>query len=206
MRKTQLRLAGLFIISCLLAGYFSFAQNILNKTADGIVVHSRQSTAPGSAKTIRLQVINDNIIRVTATPADDFSQDTSLIIVYQNNNNTPFTAEQKGDTVYLKTTTVTGKVAVNNGIVSFAKSNGGPILEEKITADPMFKTAVFDGRPLYHINQSFKTTDEDAWYGLGQHQSDVFNYRNHQVFLFQNNTEVAVPFLNIAQQLWHFVG
>ena len=58
----------------------------------------------------------------------------------------------------------------------------------------MFTTAVFDGQPLYHINQTFQTTDDDAWYGLGQHQSDVYNYRNHQVYLFQNNTEVAVPF------------
>ncbi|MGZ5247900.1 MAG: TIM-barrel domain-containing protein, partial [Flavitalea sp.] len=36
---------------------------------------------------------------------------------------------------------------------------------------------------------------DDAIYGLGQHQDGVFNYRGEQVNFFQNNTEVAVPFM-----------
>src|SRR6185312_3064778 len=33
------------------------------------------------------------------------------------------------------------------------------------------------------------------FYGLGQHQDGLVNYKGHQVNLFQNNTEVAIPFL-----------
>ncbi|TKK68901.1 DUF5110 domain-containing protein [Ilyomonas limi] len=194
MRNFLFKCSALLLTSCFLASHFAFAQQPFEKKADGIVVHI-QSPAPGSAKTVRLQVIKDNIIRVSSTPANNFSPDTSLIIVYKNNNTGQFTATQNGDTVYVKTNTLTAKVLVTNGLVSFAKSNGEAILQEKRTADPMFKTAVFDGQPLYNINETFQTTDDDAWYGLGQHQSDVFNYRNHQVYLFQNNTEVAVPFL-----------
>jgi alpha-D-xyloside xylohydrolase len=36
---------------------------------------------------------------------------------------------------------------------------------------------------------------DDAWYGLGQHQDGIMNYRGQQVSFFQNNTEVAIPFL-----------
>src|SRR6202042_15994 len=42
---------------------------------------------------------------------------------------------------------------------------------------------------------TFETSHGDALYGLGQHQDDVYNYKNRQVTLFQNNTEVAIPFL-----------
>ena len=42
--------------------------------------------------------------------------------------------------------------------------------------------------------------------GLGQHQDDVYDdYKGQQVFLFQNNNEVAVPFLVSAKNyglLW----
>src|SRR5690606_4112489 len=53
----------------------------------------------------------------------------------------------------------------------------------------------FDGEPFYNIRQTFVTTPDDALYGLGQHQDGIVNYRNNQVYLFQNNTEVAVPLL-----------
>ena len=68
-----------------------------------------RSAAPGSAKTVRLQVVNDNIIRVSSTPGNDFSNDTSLIIVYKDNSTNQFTTEQNGDTVYLKTNALTAK-------------------------------------------------------------------------------------------------
>jgi alpha-D-xyloside xylohydrolase len=45
------------------------------------------------------------------------------------------------------------------------------------------------------MKQSFSTTADDALYGLGQHQDGIVNYKGEQVFLFQNNTEVAVPLL-----------
>ncbi|HSC38217.1 MAG TPA: TIM-barrel domain-containing protein, partial [Chitinophagaceae bacterium] len=58
-----------------------------------------------------------------------------------------------------------------------------------------FEAAVFDGTPSWHIRQTFQTFPDEAFYGLGQHQDGLVNYKGHQVSLFQNNTEVAVPFL-----------
>jgi alpha-D-xyloside xylohydrolase len=54
---------------------------------------------------------------------------------------------------------------------------------------------IHEGRQLFRIKQSFETDANDAYYGLGQHQDDVWNYKGKQVQFFQNNTEVAVPFL-----------
>ena len=66
---------------------------------------------------------------------------------------------------------------------------------EKPIAGHSFQPAVFDGKRYYNLTQTFQTTSGDAWYGLGQHQDGVLNYRGQQVTFFQNNTEVAIPFL-----------
>ena len=58
-----------------------------------------------------------------------------------------------------------------------------------------FESAIFDGRRHYHLTQTFQSTEDDAWYGLGQHQDGIMNYKGQQVTFFQNNTEVAIPFL-----------
>ncbi|MGZ3937967.1 MAG: TIM-barrel domain-containing protein, partial [Flavisolibacter sp.] len=65
---------------------------------------------------------------------------------------------------------------------------------EKITGRSI-QPQVFEGQQLYSIRQDFNTSTDDAWYGLGQHQDALMSYKTYQVQLFQNNTEVAVPFL-----------
>jgi hypothetical protein len=54
---------------------------------------------------------------------------------------------------------------------------------------------IFEGKPCHALTQTFQSTSGDAWYGLGQHQDGILNYRGQQATFFQNNTEVAIPFL-----------
>src|SRR3954451_4118457 len=98
MKNLRIKLSISFLfVSCFLFNFFSYSQQVFDKINNGIVVHVH-SGIPGIAKTIRLQVVNDNIIRVTSTPADNLSNDTSLIIVYKDNSTSQFTTEQNGDT------------------------------------------------------------------------------------------------------------
>ena len=48
---------------------------------------------------------------------------------------------------------------------------------------------------LYHIEDRFSPDATEALYGLGQHQSGMFNYRGSVVELGQNNTDIAIPLL-----------
>ena len=52
-----------------------------------------------------------------------------------------------------------------------------------------------DSGPAFQIEQVFDAHHGEAFYGLGQHQQAVMNYRDEIVDLVQNNTEVAIPFL-----------
>ncbi|RZJ25114.1 MAG: hypothetical protein EOO48_13920, partial [Flavobacterium sp.] len=58
-----------------------------------------------------------------------------------------------------------------------------------------FTPAIHEGIASFAMEQQFRLEKDDAIYGLGQHQDGVFNYRGEQVNFFQNNTEVAVPFM-----------
>ena len=148
-----------------------------------------------NTKAVKLQIIADNIIRVTASPQKEFPSVKSLITVYEKNSVVAWTIASTKETVTVKTKKLTAIVQLKTGAVSFFDLSGNKILAEKKPGGRSFEPTVFEGQRSYHITQAFQTTAADAYYGLGQHQNDVFNYKVTQVNLFQNNTEVGVPFL-----------
>ena len=185
----------IFILVIIIPQAKSFtAEKDFLKTGDGVIVYPNKDLS-GNARAIRLQVIAANIIRVTASPEKDFLKNQSLITSYSNLLAVKWYTENNDEEVLLKTPLITATVIIATGSVSFTDENGKPILNERKFGGRSFEATVFAGEPSYHLRQVFETTPDDAIYGLGQHQDDVFNYRNQQVALFQNNTEVAVPFL-----------
>ncbi len=190
-----IRLAVPMVLFMLVHVQLSFAQQSFTKTSDGIVVTPTNTVLSGNTSNIRLQVITDKIIRVTAVAGKTFPTEESLITVYSPHPVNNWTAEAAGDSVVLKTAALKATISTISGAVSFTDLQGNALVSEKEMNGRQLSPAVFDGEPLYRVQQAFQTTPGDAWYGLGQHQTDQFNYKDKQVFLFQNNTEVAVPFL-----------
>ena len=171
------------------------------KFSDGVVVYPDQRFS-GNAQAVRLQVITNDIIRVTASPTKQFSKQESLVTVYEKTKTSGWTSALKADNVLLSTPAITATVSLITGAVSFKDKAGKTILSER---SKQFQPAVFEGTQSCGITQTFQTTEDDAYYGLGQHQSDQFNYKGEQVLMFQNNTEVAIPFLISAKNygiLW----
>ena len=170
----------------------SFAQKFI-KIDDGIVVYPNQNLS-GNVHAVKLQVVNDKIIRVIASATDSF-QNKSLIILNQSPQKINFTVNDLNDSIHIKTNAIIASVNKQTGAVSFYDLNEKSILQEKQYNGRSLTPAVFDGEALYNVLQTFTTTNDDALYGLGQHQDGIVNYRNNQEFLWQNNTEVAVPLL-----------
>ena len=52
-----------------------------------------------------------------------------------------------------------------------------------------------NGESTFHVADRFRPDATEGFYGLGQHQSGMFNYRGSTVELGQNNTDVAIPLL-----------
>ena len=174
------------------------------KTADGVIVYTEPAYT-GTTHAIRLEVVADNIVRVTAVPEKTFPEVQSLVAVYTKQQGLKWNLAPSKETLTLRTKALQAVVSLKTGAVSFLDEKGQKIVAEKAVAGRRFTPAVFEGKPLYQVSQTFQTVAGDAWYGLGQHQDDVFNYKGHQVSFFQNNTEVAVPFLLSAKNygiLW----
>ena len=164
------------------------------RTVDGVIIYP-DTTISGNSRAVKLQVITDNIIRVISSPDPAILPRQSLITVYRNDPGAKWEVRSDDKEVVLKTRLVTATVIIATGAVRFTDSAGQEILSEKKNGGRSFEPAIFDGQPSWHIRQTFETRSDEALYGLGQHQDDQFNYKGRQEYLFQNNTEVAIPFL-----------
>jgi alpha-D-xyloside xylohydrolase len=190
--KLRLLLFSLLIASifnALLAGPPSYIQ-----TKDGIIVFTDPNFT-GTSNAVKLEVIADNIIRVIAAPGKEIAPTQSLVTVYTKKDDLSWNVVPSKDRLSLKTKALTAVVDLKTGAVSFWDSKGKKIISEKPIAGCHFQSAIFDGQRYYNLTQTFQSTSDDAWYGLGQHQDGIMNYRGQQVSFFQNNTEVAIPFL-----------
>ena len=165
------------------------------KTDNGIVVFT-DSASTGTSYAVKLEVVSDDVIRVTKAPGKEITPTESLIIVGANRPRVSFDVISSEENLTLKTKKISAIIDRKTGQVAFLDQNGTRVLsEEPATKENSFKPVIFDGSRLYRITQQFQTKPDDAWYGLGQHQEGIMNYRGQQVTFFQNNTEVAIPFM-----------
>jgi alpha-D-xyloside xylohydrolase len=165
------------------------------RTSDGVIVYPDMRWS-GNTAAVKLSVIADNIIRVLSSPVNGGGEARkSLVTVYRTDPSLKWNMTNDEERVVLHTRLLTATVTIATGAVHFTDASGKPILAEKRAGGRSFEPAVFDGEPSYHIRQTFTMSDDEAIYGLGQHQDGLVNYKGHQVNLFQNNTEVAIPFL-----------
>ncbi|HVU53607.1 MAG TPA: hypothetical protein VHD83_01065, partial [Puia sp.] len=164
------------------------------RTPDGVIVYPDMHWS-GNTAAVKLSVVAENIIRVLSSPVKGEADRKSLITVYKVDPSVKWDMTHDEEKVVLHTRLLTATVIIATGAVHFTDAAGQPILAEKGSGGRSFDAAVFDGAPSYHIRQTFAATPDEAFYGLGQHQDGLVNYKGHQVSLFQNNTEVAIPFL-----------
>lgn len=143
---------------------------------------------------VRLKVINDRIIRVSATPDTSFPEDASLVVL-PSNEIPVFKTEQTDRGVSVSTAEVRAVVSETTGAVTFFDKKGNKILQENQNGRSFTPISV-EGSDGYSVRQTFESlNDNEGIYGLGQHQANEFNYKGKNEELFQYNTKVSVPFV-----------
>lgn len=170
------------------------------------VVIKVQNPQPQGARLVRLQVLDKKIIRVEATAEEKFPAKQSLIIVPQNNV-TQFTISEGSDKVKVSTSALKAVVSTSTGKVSFYDENNKLIASENENGKT-FKPFTVPDREIgvdsklteaqkhgYTWRLLFDSSDDEAFYGLGQHQSEELNMKGKNEDLFQYNTKVSVPFV-----------
>jgi alpha-D-xyloside xylohydrolase len=162
-------------------------------TDDGVILNLKQEKK-ADVKKLRLQVLGDELIHVSATPDKDFPKDSSLIIVH-GIQPVPFEVDDDGDSIMLSTSRLKVMVSKLDGGIKFKDNDGRVILAEKPGSGRTFSPIEVEGTKGYSVRQLFDSPVDEAFYGLGQHQSDEFNYKEKSEELFQYNTKVSVPFI-----------
>lgn len=160
---------------------------------NGVIVKIDRKNENGPAL-VRLEPQTESIIRVSATPEKRFADPQSLIII-DRQEIPAFTVTSSGDTVTLSTDAVKANVLSSTGEVWFTDTEGNIILREQQGGGKSFSPVEADGTKGWSYRQIFESPEDEAFYGLGQHQADEFNYKGKNEELFQYNTKVSVPFV-----------
>lgn len=161
------------------------------KTTDGVVV--RVPGPGGTHQAVRLQCIDDRIIRVTASPTGDFSRPNSLMIQPGTSAHPHFELMERDNQVVLSTPALQAWVSLKDGHIRFTDTTTKILLEEKPRGRAFLPDTV-DNTPSYRISQVFENPNENDLYGLGENQLGLTNIRGKDIVLAQHNSEAFVPF------------
>lgn len=152
--------------------------------------------AQGQAKAIRLQVVDNDIIRVTALPHDSFSTlPESLMVVAQSS--AEYEVRKTNRSVIVNTLSLSAEVSLDDGHITVKNSKGDVLLDGvnsgefgPVTADP-----VGESKSSYAISQQWNKASEEGFYGLGQHQDGRINHAGDNVELSTHNLQISIPFV-----------
>ena len=104
-----------------------------------------------------------------------------------------FTMQSSDDTVILSTSLLKITITRKDGAITYSEASGGSLVQEasrKHDSRESKRRKYLSRRIHHHIYGS-----QEAFYGLGQHQAGVWNYRGESVDISQDNTNIAVPLL-----------
>ena len=163
----------------------------------------------GQAKVVRLQVINDNIIRVQATSKDALPEKPKSLMIVPQTAKPKFEVSEDAATVTVKAKNVKAVVTKATGAVAFYDEDGNLLTKEAKDGKKFWDFTVpereygLKGGPAITDEMKhgltwqtvFDSPADEAFYGLGQHQSEEFNMKGKNEDLFQYNTKVSVPFV-----------
>ena len=184
--KTKLTLLALSVLMALNAC-------TVRQDKDGVTVKV-QSPAENGPALVRLEVMGEKLIHVSATPEKKFA-DTESLVVLPSEKKVPFEVVRNSETVTVSTASVNANVSTVTGEVWFTDPEGNVILAEQQGGGKSFEPIEVEGTHGYTFRQIFDSPADEAFYGLGQHQADEFNYKGKNEQLFQYNTKVSVPFI-----------
>jgi alpha-D-xyloside xylohydrolase len=185
--------ASILVFMALALSISSCSKTNYKTTEDGITVKIGK-TELQVAQLVRIQVLSNDIFRVSAIPGKKFVDNESLSLVKRDSIFKGWTVTEQEDVVMISTPTTVATVALRTGQVSFSDKNGNILLRES-DGGRTFSEITMDGKTGLTMRQVFDTPDDEAIYGLGQHQSEEMNYKGKNEVLFQYNTKVSVPFI-----------
>jgi alpha-D-xyloside xylohydrolase len=173
------------------------------QSAPGVGAIVAEQTSQGIRATVGDEVVEvivcaDSVIHVVARPdatATPARPRPWMLDAQQSCVGAPFAFARTPDSVHMKTANLDVAFSLQHGNLSFHTAAGDTLLNEGPSLPRTYEPVELNGDHTFRVKDRFNPSITDAFYGLGQHQSGLFNYRGATVELAQNNTDVAIPFL-----------
>ena len=148
----------------------------------------------GKPGQVRLQWVDEGIVRVSATPERKFSARPSLMVVPQAGYR-DFRLSETDAAVVAESPALRVEVDKTTGAIRFLDASGRELLAEQAGGGKTFEPIEVEGKKEYSVRQVFESPDDEAFYGLGQQQTLELNRKGRDEELYQYNTKISVPFV-----------
>jgi alpha-D-xyloside xylohydrolase len=158
----------------------------IQQQSDGVTFTQRSGV-------LKLQVCSDSIVHVLYSPTSSFPTRIDPVVIKTTWPATRWTMHSNDEAVTLVTSRMQVMVTRMDGAITYRDLDGNQLVQE---ASRKLTRAKVNGEDTYRA-ESFVNVygSREGFYGLGQHQAGVWNYRGESVDVSQDNTNIAVPFL-----------
>lgn len=141
---------------------------------------------------VEVQWFTPNSLRILKTPLGKTVEKKSLSVIAKPNKSGVKIATSDNSRIVMKSPVLTVTINTENGIITYAKTDGTVLLKENENSKPFTPMKDAD-RDTYTVYQGFITDKEEGLYGLGQLQNGQMMQRNMSKLLIQGNIEDVSP-------------
>ncbi|MFB6151461.1 MAG: TIM-barrel domain-containing protein [Haloarculaceae archaeon] len=168
------------------------------------------ATFESNDRRLRVEPVSDDIVRVVYTGGEVAPVEESLMVESLPDVAVDWTLQEGEETVSLSTGGVTLSVDRETAAFTWRDAEGDRLVREPaeggkhlspvspaelaLREDVSGPEESLD-RTAYGTTLEFEFDEDEALYGLGQHEEGIADYRGHMQYLYQTNTKVAMPAL-----------
>jgi alpha-D-xyloside xylohydrolase len=188
---TRVRI-GVVLCACFLGGLTNTGAQTsavsVERTEVGVTVHQGEET-------LRISVCGPGILHIVAGLDDPKSASPNTPWLIRACVPSAFEFAKADKEATLRTSQLQVSVSLRTGQLTFRNATGVVLLAESDRRTRVYVPDTINNEKVYHVSDRFQPSPLEGFYGLGQHQGGIFNYRGNVVELAQANTDIAVPLL-----------
>ena len=159
-----------------------------DKQANGLEIHQKDGV-------LKFEVDAPDLLHVTYSPLDTSrpARSSDHVVIKTDWPAASFDVSENDKAITLTTAKLKVAIERQSGSIHYQGADGKPLTTDTYR---MLHPAEVNGEQTFHAEVAFGIYgSHEGFYGLGQHQAGVWNYRGETVDLSQENTEIAIPLL-----------
>ncbi len=161
---------------CTTAAYADNAPATVTQDSAGVTMHYGEET-------LRISVCGPGVLHVVAGPGAAKSASPAEPWILQPCTPVHFDFSQNENQATLRTADLRVNLRLATGQLTFLNAAGQQLLAESDRRTRVYTPDTVNGEKVNHVSDRFQPAPTEGFYGLGQHQSGVFNYRGNVVEL-----------------------